>query len=162
MHAFTRRREIAIRILLSGHQLKLLLCLMLPLPHVSYFPRERRNLLVKLASSLGDTNAEATHYFTLAEIKDATNNFERKIDSGGFGVVFYGRLLDGKEIAVKRLTNDSFQGKREFTNEVLLLMRNVTLNLSNPEFEPIKELLSSYDVHVREVQVSPGTMINAE
>ncbi|KAG6434044.1 hypothetical protein SASPL_105665 [Salvia splendens] len=72
----------------------------------------------KLASSLGDTNAEAAHYFTLAEIKDTTNNFERRIGSGGFGVVYYGRLPDGKEIAVKRLTNDSFQGKREFTNEV--------------------------------------------
>ncbi|XP_041998714.1 probable LRR receptor-like serine/threonine-protein kinase At1g67720 isoform X2 [Salvia splendens] len=77
----------------------------------------------KLASSLGDTNTEAAHYFTLAEIKDATNNFERRIGSGGFGVVYYGRLPDGKEIAVKRLTNDSFQGKREFTNEVSLLSR---------------------------------------
>ncbi|XP_057778995.1 probable LRR receptor-like serine/threonine-protein kinase At1g67720 [Salvia miltiorrhiza] len=76
----------------------------------------------KLASSLGDT-AEAAHYFTLSEIKDATNNFERKIGSGGFGVVYYGRLPDGKEIAVKLLTNDSFQGKREFSNEVSLLSR---------------------------------------
>ena len=72
----------------------------------------------KLASSLGETAAEVAHYFTLSEIKDATNNFERKIGSGGFGVVYYGRLLDDREIAVKVLTNDSFQGKREFTNEV--------------------------------------------
>ncbi|XP_042049904.1 probable LRR receptor-like serine/threonine-protein kinase At1g67720 isoform X1 [Salvia splendens] len=77
----------------------------------------------KLASSLGETAAEAAHYFTLSEIKDATNNFERKIGSGGFGVVYYGRLLDDREIAVKVLTNDSFQGKREFTNEVSLLSR---------------------------------------
>ncbi|KAI3474688.1 hypothetical protein Pfo_029873 [Paulownia fortunei] len=77
----------------------------------------------KLASSLGDTAAEAAHYFTLSEIEDATNNFERKIGSGGFGVVYYGRLKDGKEIAVKILTNDSFQGKREFSNEVSLLSR---------------------------------------
>ncbi|XP_057779044.1 protein REVEILLE 8-like isoform X1 [Salvia miltiorrhiza] len=45
---------------------------------------------------------------------------------------------------------------------VLLLMRNLTLNLSSPEFEPIKEVLSSYDVQVKEVQVSPGTVISAE
>ncbi|XP_011094724.1 probable LRR receptor-like serine/threonine-protein kinase At1g67720 [Sesamum indicum] len=77
----------------------------------------------KLASSLGDTAAEAAHYFTLSEIEDATKNFERKIGSGGFGVVYYGRLKDGKEIAVKILTNDSFQGKREFSNEVSLLSR---------------------------------------
>lgn len=79
----------------------------------------------KLTSSLGDAPAEAAHYFTLSEIVDATNNFEKKIGSGGFGIVFYGRLNDGKEIAVKILTNDSFQGKREFTNEV----RN-TVNLN--------------------------------
>ncbi|KAK6140339.1 hypothetical protein DH2020_025934 [Rehmannia glutinosa] len=77
----------------------------------------------KLVSSLGDTAAEAAHYFTLSEIEDATNNFEKKIGSGGFGVVYYGRLKDGKEIAVKILTNDSFQGKREFSNEVSLLSR---------------------------------------
>ncbi|KAL0375124.1 UNVERIFIED_CONTAM: putative LRR receptor-like serine/threonine-protein kinase [Sesamum radiatum] len=77
----------------------------------------------KLASSLGDTAAEAAHYFTLSEIEDATKSFERKIGSGGFGVVYYGRLKDGKEIAVKILTNDSFQGKREFSNEVSLLSR---------------------------------------
>ncbi|KAG8376511.1 hypothetical protein BUALT_Bualt09G0071000 [Buddleja alternifolia] len=76
----------------------------------------------KLASSL-DTATEAAHYFTLSEIEDATKNFERKIGSGGFGVVYYGRLKDGKEIAVKILTNDSFQGKREFSNEVSLLSR---------------------------------------
>lgn len=73
----------------------------------------------KLASSLGDNAAEAAHYFALSEIEDATKNFERKIGSGGFGVVYYGRLKDGREIAVKILTNDSFQGKREFSNEVL-------------------------------------------
>ncbi|KAK4481045.1 hypothetical protein RD792_011914 [Penstemon davidsonii] len=71
----------------------------------------------------GDYASEVAHYFTLTEIKDATKNFERKIGSGGFGVVYYGRLKDGKEIAVKILTNDTFQGKREFSNEVSLLSR---------------------------------------
>lgn len=75
----------------------------------------------KLASSLGDNAAEAAHYFPLSEIEDATKKFERKIGSGGFGVVYYGRLKDGREIAVKKLINDSFQGKREFSNEVLLI-----------------------------------------
>ncbi|GFP83743.1 probable LRR receptor-like serine/threonine-protein kinase at1g67720 [Phtheirospermum japonicum] len=77
----------------------------------------------KLMSSLGDNATEAAHYFPLSEIEDATNKFERKIGSGGFGVVYYGRLKDGREIAVKILTNDSFQGKREFSNEVSLLSR---------------------------------------
>ncbi|KAE8706052.1 putative LRR receptor-like serine/threonine-protein kinase [Hibiscus syriacus] len=75
------------------------------------------------ASSLNNAPAEAANCFTVAEIEDATNNFEKKIGSGGFGVVHYGKLKDGKEIAVKVLISNSFQGKREFTNEVSLLSR---------------------------------------
>ncbi|KAL3358438.1 hypothetical protein AABB24_015519 [Solanum stoloniferum] len=77
----------------------------------------------RFVSSLGDAATEAAHCFTLAELEEATKNFERKVGSGGFGVVYYGKLKDGKEIAVKLLTNNSFQGKREFSNEVALLSR---------------------------------------
>ncbi|XWS66941.1 hypothetical protein CRYUN_Cryun05aG0243500 [Craigia yunnanensis] len=77
----------------------------------------------RIASSLSNAPAEAANCFTLAEIEDATKNFEKNIGSGGFGVVYYGKMKDGKEIAVKVLTSNSFQGKREFTNEVSLLSR---------------------------------------
>ncbi|CDP06699.1 unnamed protein product [Coffea canephora] len=77
----------------------------------------------RVVSSLGDAASEVAHYFTLSELEDATRNFERKVGSGGFGVVYYGKLKEGKEIAVKVLTNNSFQGKREFSNEVALLSR---------------------------------------
>ncbi|KAL5711225.1 hypothetical protein ACHQM5_021704 [Ranunculus cassubicifolius] len=76
-----------------------------------------------LSSFKADAATETAHCFPLSEIEDATRNFERKIGSGGFGVVFYGKLKDGKEIAVKVLTNNSFQGRREFSNEVALLSR---------------------------------------
>ncbi|XP_042510786.1 probable LRR receptor-like serine/threonine-protein kinase At1g67720 [Macadamia integrifolia] len=76
-----------------------------------------------LVSSLGDVATEASHFFAFSEIEDATKNFERKIGSGGFGVVYYGKMKDGKEIAVKVLTSNSYQGKREFSNEVTLLSR---------------------------------------
>lgn len=65
----------------------------------------------------------------LAEIEEATKGFEKKIGSGGFGVVYYGKLKDGKEIAVKVLTNNSYQGKREFSNEVLYLQLRI-INLT--------------------------------
>ncbi|KAJ8754169.1 hypothetical protein K2173_002068 [Erythroxylum novogranatense] len=71
----------------------------------------------------GTAPAEAAHCFTFTEIEDATKKLERKIGSGGFGVVYYGKLKDGKEIAVKVLTSNSYQGKREFSNEVTLLSR---------------------------------------
>ncbi|XP_038904091.1 probable LRR receptor-like serine/threonine-protein kinase At1g67720 isoform X1 [Benincasa hispida] len=77
----------------------------------------------RFASSKGDAPKETAHCFSVNEIVEATKDFERKIGSGGFGVVYYGKLNDGKEIAVKVLTSNSFQGRREFANEVTLLSR---------------------------------------
>ncbi|XP_039161382.1 probable LRR receptor-like serine/threonine-protein kinase At1g67720 [Eucalyptus grandis] len=85
--------------------------------NVQVLPTER------LVSSLSNAPTGAAHCFMLSEIEEATNKFEKKIGSGGFGDVFYGKLKDGREIAVKVLTNDSYQGKREFLNEVTLLSR---------------------------------------
>ncbi|KAL0555514.1 hypothetical protein IC582_009462 [Cucumis melo] len=77
----------------------------------------------RFVSSKGDAPKETAHCFSVNEIVQATKDFERKIGSGGFGVVYYGKLNDGKEIAVKVLTSNSFQGRREFANEVTLLSR---------------------------------------
>lgn len=74
----------------------------------------------KLGTFFSEVSAETAHRYTLSEIEDATGKFERRIGSGGFGIVYYGKMVDGKEIAVKVLTNDSYQGIREFLNEVLL------------------------------------------
>ncbi|POO01581.1 Mitogen-activated protein kinase kinase kinase [Trema orientale] len=77
----------------------------------------------KPVASKSEAPTEAAHYFALSEIEVATKKFEKKIGSGGFGVVYYGKLKDEKEIAVKVLTSNSYQGKREFSNEVTLLSR---------------------------------------
>ncbi|CAO2172918.1 unnamed protein product [Urochloa humidicola] len=66
---------------------------------------------------------ETAHPYRLSELEVATNNFASRIGSGGFGIVYYGKLSNGKEIAVKVPTNDSYQGKKQFTNEVSLLSR---------------------------------------
>ncbi|XP_047323413.1 protein REVEILLE 8-like isoform X2 [Impatiens glandulifera] len=39
---------------------------------------------------------------------------------------------------------------------VLLLMRNLTINLTSPDFEPIRKVLSSYDVTTRMVGITAG------
>ncbi|KAH1195184.1 Protein REVEILLE 8 [Glycine max] len=39
---------------------------------------------------------------------------------------------------------------------VLLLMKNLTVNLSSPDFEPVREVMSSYDVHTKTVGVTAG------
>ncbi|KAK0599624.1 hypothetical protein LWI29_007075 [Acer saccharum] len=61
-----------------------------------------------------------TGYFTLRQIKAATNNFDpaNKIGEGGFGPVYKGTLSDGGVIAVKQLSSRSKQGNREFVNEI--------------------------------------------
>lgn len=72
----------------------------------------------KLISYFSGVSTQTTHCFPLSELEDATGKFERRIGSGGYGIVYYGKLQDGTEIAVKVLTNDSYQGTREFSNEV--------------------------------------------
>ncbi|KAI4333512.1 hypothetical protein L6164_018306 [Bauhinia variegata] len=61
-----------------------------------------------------------TGYFSLRQIKAATNDFNRanKIGEGGFGPVYKGVLSDGAMIAVKQLSAKSKQGNREFINEI--------------------------------------------
>lgn len=61
-----------------------------------------------------------TGFFTLRQIKAATNNFDaaNKIGEGGFGSVYKGTLLDGTIIAVKQLSSKSKQGNREFVNGI--------------------------------------------
>uniref|UniRef100_A0A0E0BR95 Protein kinase domain-containing protein n=1 Tax=Oryza glumipatula TaxID=40148 RepID=A0A0E0BR95_9ORYZ len=77
----------------------------------------------QLSSPLSEVTTESVHRFALSEIEDATDKFDRRIGSGGFGIVYYGKLADGREIAVKLLINDSYQGTREFLNEVTLLSK---------------------------------------
>ncbi|KAG2285200.1 hypothetical protein Bca52824_044804 [Brassica carinata] len=61
----------------------------------------------------------------------ATEHFSHsnKVGKGGFGVVYKGRLSDGQEIAVKRLSEMSAQGTDEFMNEVRLIARLQHVNL---------------------------------
>ncbi|KAG7962738.1 hypothetical protein I3843_09G080200 [Carya illinoinensis] len=64
-------------------------------------------------------------HFNLCTIKTATNNFSdaNKLGEGGFGLVYKGKLTNGKEIAVKRLSMNSKQGLKEFENEVMLIVK---------------------------------------
>ena len=62
-------------------------------------------------------------YFTIAEIRAATKNFddENIIGVGGFGNVYKGFIDGSTPVAIKRLRSGSQQGADEFTNEIELL-----------------------------------------
>ncbi|CAL5397490.1 unnamed protein product [Camellia sinensis] len=76
------------------------------------------------------SGAESLRY-DFSTIKDATDNFSdsNKLGQGGFGPVYKGKLPNGQEIAVKRLSKNSGQGEVEFKNEVLLVAKLQHRNL---------------------------------
>ncbi|KAK6117027.1 hypothetical protein DH2020_049271 [Rehmannia glutinosa] len=69
--------------------------------------------------------------FSYASVSAATDNFspENKLGEGGFGPVYKGELLNGQEIALKRLSKKSGQGIEEFRNEILLIAKLQHRNL---------------------------------
>ncbi|KAK9936135.1 hypothetical protein M0R45_012996 [Rubus argutus] len=89
--------------------------------------RSQHGLLPYLASHTGVTiteddkmvSSEELPFFDLTTIRKATDDFSdsNKLGQGGFGAVYKG-WLDGKEVAVKRLSRKSKQGLEEFKNEV--------------------------------------------
>ncbi|KAK2355138.1 G-type lectin S-receptor serine/threonine-protein kinase [Trifolium repens] len=69
--------------------------------------------------------------FEFSIIVKATDSFasRNKLGEGGFGPVYKGTLIDGKEVAIKRNSKMSDQGSEEFKNEVLLIAKLQHRNL---------------------------------
>ncbi|KAA8547901.1 hypothetical protein F0562_004330 [Nyssa sinensis] len=95
------------------------------------------------ASSLPE---ELCRQFSIAEIRAATNNFDKEniIGVGGFGSVYIGYIDGGDtEVAIKRLSPGSKQGAHEFKTEIEMLSQLRYLHLvsligySNNEHEMI-------------------------
>uniref|UniRef100_A0ACD5XR32 Uncharacterized protein n=1 Tax=Avena sativa TaxID=4498 RepID=A0ACD5XR32_AVESA len=56
--------------------------------------------------------------FTYKELEKITSKFKQSIGQGGFGLVYYGRLEDDTEVAVKMRSESSSHGLDEFLAEV--------------------------------------------
>lgn len=57
------------------------------------------------------------HQFSYPEILTISNNFERVLGRGGFGIVYHG-YVNNTPVAVKMLSPTSTQGNKEFQAEV--------------------------------------------
>ncbi|XVE79391.1 hypothetical protein DITRI_Ditri14bG0054800 [Diplodiscus trichospermus] len=82
------------------------------------------------SGSSSSKQAEKTQNFSLLELVNATNNFsaENRIGAGSFGVVYKGKLQDGREVAIKRGETSAKQKKFQeketaFDSEIALLSR---------------------------------------
>ncbi|KAM0951474.1 putative protein kinase RLK-Pelle-DLSV family [Dioscorea sansibarensis] len=64
-------------------------------------------------------------------LMEATHNFAKTnvLGEGGFGLVYKGKLAEGPEIAIKRLSRNSTQGIDEFRNEVTFIAKLQHRNL---------------------------------
>nr|SSC84616.1 At421370-like [Capsella grandiflora] len=103
------------------------------------YQERRKNLLINEGVTSDRTNMSRENIIEDLELPlmefealvTATNNFSNcnKLGRGGFGIVYKGKLLDGQEIAVKRLSEMSLQGTNEFKNEVRLIAKLQHINL---------------------------------
>ncbi|KAK3225284.1 hypothetical protein Dsin_005146 [Dipteronia sinensis] len=61
--------------------------------------------------------------FSYTELEEATNHFDsaKELGDGGFGTVYYGKLQDGRAVAVKRLYENNYKRVEQFMNEVEIL-----------------------------------------
>ena len=68
--------------------------------------------------------------FTYSEVMKMTNNFQRVVGEGGFGVVSHGTLNGSEQVAVKILSQSSSQGYKHFKAEVCIIFKkNYMINL---------------------------------
>ncbi|KAJ9554283.1 hypothetical protein OSB04_018328 [Centaurea solstitialis] len=77
------------------------------------------------SQDLEDASVFGVPVFSYAELQDATHNFDtsQELGDGGFGTVYYGKLRDGREVAVKRLYEHNYKRVQQFMNEVEILTR---------------------------------------
>ncbi|XWS65845.1 hypothetical protein CRYUN_Cryun05aG0148700 [Craigia yunnanensis] len=92
--------------------------------------RQSSRAMKRQRSGTSAKHADRAEEFSLAELAAATNDFsfENKIGAGSFGVVYRGKLLDGREVAIKRgetgQKTKKFQEKETaFESELAFLSR---------------------------------------
>ncbi|PKA54484.1 putative LRR receptor-like serine/threonine-protein kinase [Apostasia shenzhenica] len=78
---------------------------------------------VRTSSLVIDDDLDVAYCINFSALEEATGGFSRKIGEGSYGPVYYGKMMDGTEVAVKVSTDLSSHGTQQFVNEVTLLSR---------------------------------------
>ncbi|KAK8611054.1 hypothetical protein V6N13_131119 [Hibiscus sabdariffa] len=76
--------------------------------------RHSSRAMKRQRSGTSSKHADRAEEFSLAELAAATNDFspENKIGAGSFGIVYKGKLWDGREVAIKRGETESDRNYR--------------------------------------------------
>ncbi|CAN4094393.1 unnamed protein product [Withania somnifera] len=101
-----------------------------PISRSSTLRRQGSRLMRRQRSGTSSKHADRAEEFLFTDLAAATNNFsvENKIGAGSFGVVYKGKLSDGREVAIKRgetgARTKKFQEKESaFDSELAFLSR---------------------------------------
>ncbi|MED6182858.1 hypothetical protein PIB30_032651 [Stylosanthes scabra] len=100
-----------------------------------YYRRRKKNFQAvsfvqcrNISSYLKDTEKGREKYsglqfFSYRELQEATNNFNsnRELGDGGFGKVYFGKLGDGRFVAVKKMYENNYRTVEQFINEIEIL-----------------------------------------
>ncbi|TXG46208.1 hypothetical protein EZV62_028291 [Acer yangbiense] len=119
----------AVLIIVVVFVLVISMCMKICLPcKLMFFWREQTlndqdvEALVKTYGSL------APKRYNYSDIKKMTNSFAVKLGQGGYGVVYRGKLNDGRIVAIKVLSKSKGNGE-EFINEVACISRTSHVNI---------------------------------
>ncbi|KAG5552065.1 hypothetical protein RHGRI_010226 [Rhododendron griersonianum] len=115
-----------------------------------FFKQNGGSLMKQKISSIDGTSAELSKFFTVEELKKATNNYAENqiIGHGGYGVVYKGTLPDQRIVAIKKSKVMDENQVEQFINELLIVTqvnhRNVVKLLGCCFETEVPELVYEY------------------
>jgi serine/threonine protein kinase len=93
-----------------------------------WWKRDAKNNHFKTEEIIKSYGLLAPKRYTYSDVKKLTNSFKEKVGQGGYGVVYKGKLPDGRMVAVKILSASKGNGE-EFINEVASISRTSHVNI---------------------------------